>query len=119
VPYPEKIDDEYLLEDGTGIQPAEMPSVLDAFIVTINIFEVMDGTRKIEYGSLNHSFRLPELTQILQLNERIDNIEHNLPSHLKRESSTRANTPRNRMLKLQAEAVMTRYTHNFCYCLCW
>jgi hypothetical protein len=118
VPNPEKIDDKYLLETGTGLQPAEIPSILDAFIVTINIFEVMEGTRKIEYSSLDHSFRLPELTQILQLNERIDEIEYNLPSHLKRDNDdiSKTNTPRNRVFKLQAEAVMTRYTPNIQCC---
>jgi hypothetical protein len=38
------------LEDGTGIQPEEIASILDAFIVTINIFEVIKGGRETNYG---------------------------------------------------------------------
>lgn len=113
VPLPEKMDDVYLLEDGTGIQPADLPSILDAFVVTVRIFEIMEGARRIDYGSFNHNLRLPELTEVLQLNEKIDQIENGLPSHLKRDYSGDANTPRDALFKLQAEAVMTRYTYTF------
>jgi hypothetical protein len=86
-----------------------LPSILHAFIVTINIFEVMEGVRKINYGSFDHSFRLPELTQVLQLNERINEIEKSLPPHLKHDELDVGTSPRAQLLKLQAEAVMTRY----------
>lgn len=106
---PGSIDDKYLLEQGTGIQPEGLPSLLDAFVVTIKIFEVMEGIRKTDYVSFRHSFRLPELIEVLKLNEQIDQIENGLPSHLKRDNSANANTPRDQMLNFQAEAVMTRY----------
>lgn len=105
---PEAIDDEYLSESGTGIQPAALPSILHAFIVTIKIFEVLAGARRINYGSFSHGLRLPELTEVLQLNGKIDQIEDNLPSHLRWDGHAKPYTPRDRVLKLQAEAIRTR-----------
>jgi hypothetical protein len=109
VALPEKIDDEYLLEDGIGVQPAGIPSILEAFIVTANIFEVIEGARKTSYGSLKRSLNLPELTEVLQLNGKIDHIENTLPPHLQCVSDYEPKTARDVILKLQAEAVMTRY----------
>lgn len=110
VPLPSKIDDDYLLSDGTGTQPAGIPSLLDAFVVTIKIFEVIQGAHKINYASFTHGRRLSELTGILQLNEKIDQIEENLPKHLRHDQDfNKPSSQRDRSLKLQAVAVMTRY----------
>ena len=110
MPLPSNIDDEYLLSDGTGMQPVGIPSLLDAFIVTIKVFEIIEGAHKINYASFTHSRRLSELTAILQLNEKIDQIEESLPKHLKHDQYlNQPFTQRDRLLKLQAVAVMTRY----------
>ncbi|KAI8632439.1 putative transcriptional regulatory protein [Xylariaceae sp. FL1651] len=111
VPLPAKIDDEYLREDGLGIQPADTPSILDAFIVSISIFEVIASAQKINYNSLTQGLRLPELTEVLQLNEKVDQIEKSLPSYLKYSSDAKPLTPRDQVLRLQAEGVMTRLLH--------
>ncbi len=70
----------------------------------------IEGARRINYGSFTNGLRLPELTEVLQLNERIDQIEKNLPFHLKCDNPAKGSTPRDRLLNLQAEAVITRYT---------
>ncbi len=113
VPHPRPIDDEYLLQIGTGVQPEETPSVLDAFIASVGIFEVIEGARKINYGFSTHSLRLPELTEVLQLNQKLDQIENELPAHLKRSIDGQAYTPRDGVLKLQVEAVKIRYICSF------
>ena len=108
IPLPQAIDDEYLRDTGTGVQPVEIHSVLDAFIVSVSILEVMDGAQEIHYDSINHNFRLPELVEVLRLNEKLDEIERKLPAHLKQNESKEASTPRDRVFKLQAEAVLAR-----------
>lgn len=112
VPLPAKIDDEYLLEDGTGTQPMETPPVLDALIVTIETFGVIDEANGIPYGTLTRVLRVPELAEILQLNEKIDKIEGSLPHYLKPGNDMQSHTPRDQVLMLQAAVVMTRYTEN-------
>jgi protein-arginine kinase activator protein McsA len=89
-------------------QSSEAPSTLDAFIVSAKIFEVLDGSQKIDCNSINHTFGIPELAETLQLNEKLDEIENTLPTHLKQNNLKQANTARDRVFKLQAEAVMMR-----------
>lgn len=108
VPLPGLIDDEYLSMDSTGTQPVGLPSVIHAFIVTINIFEVLEGARKVNHGSFSHGLRLPELTEVLLLNERINRIEATLPSYLRWDNDSKPDTARGLVLKLQAEAILTR-----------
>jgi hypothetical protein len=108
VPFPAKIDDEYLLEDGTGVQPEGIPSILDAFIAAADIFEVIQSARKINHGSFKRETSLSELGEILQLNEKLDQVEKNLPPHLRQDKDARPNTARQQILDLQTESVMTR-----------
>ena len=108
VPFPAKIDDEYLLEDTIGVQPQGVPSLIDAFIVTINIFEIVDQAKKINPGSSSQGFRLPELAEVLRLNDKISQIENSLPPHLNRTTAWKQHVPRDQILKIQADVVMTR-----------
>lgn len=41
LPFPEKINNEYLLEDGIGVRPEGIVLVLDACIATIKIFDIL------------------------------------------------------------------------------
>ncbi|KAI3323551.1 putative transcriptional regulatory protein [Xylariaceae sp. AK1471] len=111
VPLPAKVDDEYLREDGIGIQPTTSPPILDAFITTINIFEIIEHAQRIKYDSLTHGLRLPELTEVLQLNEKVDQIERNLPSYLRCSNEAKSLTPREQVLRLQADGVKARLLH--------
>ncbi|KAI0436893.1 putative transcriptional regulatory protein [Xylaria telfairii] len=108
VPFPANIDDEYLKEQGIGTQPTGTPSVIEAFLVTINIFQVLEDARKLKYRSAEQEIDLHELTQVLQLNGQIDTIEGRLPPHLKAGIVEIPSTPRDQVLRLQAEGVMTR-----------
>ncbi|KAI0972152.1 putative transcriptional regulatory protein [Xylaria arbuscula] len=108
VPLPANIDDEYLKEEGIGIQPAGRPSVIEATLVIINIFQVIEDAQKLKYRSADQDIDLHELTQVLELNEKIDEIERSLPHYLKASTIESLNTPHDQVLRLQAEGIMTR-----------
>ncbi|RYC60288.1 hypothetical protein CHU98_g5905 [Xylaria longipes] len=108
VPLPAAIDDEYLVEEGTGTQPAGTPSIIEASLVTIKIFQVLEDVRKLKYRPAEQHVDLHELTQVLQLNGQIDKIEGSLPPHLKAGTVEIPSTPRAEVLRLQAEGVTTR-----------
>lgn len=116
VPLPAKIDDEYLLEDGTGVQPEGLPSILDAFIAAADIFEVVQSARKINYGSFKRETSLSELGEVLQLNEKLDQVEKSLPPHLRQDKHAKPNTARLEILELQTKSVMTRFVSFFSVC---
>lgn len=109
MPLPERIDDEYLREDDKGSQPVGVPSSIDSFIITVNIFDVIQGTGKPDFGSLSCGLRLSELTEVLELIEKLEQIENNLPDHLKRSEHSEPRNRREEMFRFQAVAVMTRY----------
>lgn len=89
VPLPQAIDDEYLLVEGEGCQPANMPSRLEFFRIYLQLSEVPReitdsmhalGQNSIEQGSTTsltqYVSELPKYC--LQLDEMLDN----LPSQL-------------------------------------
>ncbi|KAI1329218.1 putative transcriptional regulatory protein [Xylariaceae sp. FL0255] len=107
VPLPAQIDDQYLLENGNGVQPLEKPSVIGAFVATIQIFGVFEQMVKLTYTSWTQPLQLHELTEVIRLSETLDQIERGLPSHLKYSSDIVPDT-RDSIFKLQAEGVITR-----------
>ncbi|KAI0427793.1 putative transcriptional regulatory protein [Xylaria sp. FL1042] len=109
VPLPSSIDDEYLSEQGVGTQPVGTPSIIEATVITINILRVVEDAQKLKYQSADQDINnLHELTQVLRLNSEIDGIERGLPSYLKAGTIETPATPRDQVLRLQAEGVMTR-----------
>ncbi|KAI1287727.1 putative transcriptional regulatory protein [Xylaria venustula] len=112
VPLPANIDDEYLKEEGIGFQPVGRPSIIEATLVTINIFQVIEDARKLKYRSADQDVDLHELTQVLELNEKVDEIERSLPHHLKASTIESPNTLRDQVLRLQAEGIMTRILYS-------
>lgn len=112
VPLPSAIDDEYLLEDGEGVQPPARPSLLDSFIATIKIFDVFHRAPDINDGYFARALCLPELAQVLQLNEELDQIDASLPAHLRSDNHEKPSTRRGRALSLQAVAVKIRFDTN-------
>ncbi|RBA13458.1 hypothetical protein FPRO05_02251 [Fusarium proliferatum] len=104
------IDDEYLLEEREGCQPAATPSLLDALAVSMKIFDVVAGVREVNAASFSKALQMPELMKILQLNERLTEIEDNLPEHLKYKSGRAASSAREKVLHYQAEAALCQIT---------
>ncbi|KAF4423119.1 Zn(2)-C6 fungal-type DNA-binding domain [Fusarium acutatum] len=109
-PLPQMIDDEYLLEEGEGCQPAATPSLLSALEVSMKIFDVVAGAREVNAASFSRALQMPELIRILQLNERLTEIEDNLPEHLKYKNRQGASSARERVLHFQAEAPLRQVT---------
>ncbi|KAF4452143.1 hypothetical protein F53441_4981 [Fusarium austroafricanum] len=107
-PLPQIIDDEYLQEEGEGIQPMNQPSLLDALIVSIKVFNIIAEAREVNVTSFAEEMQMSELTRILQLNEKLNKIEADLPTHLKYESNGRKGTTREEVLMFQAEVVNIR-----------
>ncbi|VTT58333.1 unnamed protein product [Fusarium fujikuroi] len=103
-------DDEYLLEEGEGCQPAATPSLLDALAVSMKIFDVVAGVREVNAASFSKALQMPELMKILQLNERLTEIEDNLPEHLKYKSGQAASSAREKVIHYQAEAALCQIT---------
>ncbi|KAK9788674.1 putative Zn(2)-C6 fungal-type domain-containing protein [Seiridium cardinale] len=85
--------------------------LLDAFVVTCKLFKVIDEAHTVDYGSSTQSYRLLELSEVLQLNEKIDRIEDNLPPHLRPGVNFELYIPRDEIFKLQADAIMIRILH--------
>ena len=109
VPLPEAIDDEHLLLDGVGTQPSGASSITAAWIITIKLFAIIESARWVVVPSEHVS--LSDLTTVLQLNDKIDEIQESLPAHLQRSSRAPAGTngARDEIFMLQSDAIMARY----------
>lgn len=87
VKYPQLIDDEYLLDEGEGSQPASHESRLGFFVETIKLFDILDDILSTVYlkdsevdsqpGQQNISFA------IMRLNSDLDTFFADLPPHLR------------------------------------
>lgn len=108
-PLPQIIDDEYLLEEGEGCQPAATPSLLDALAVSMKIFDVVAGAREVNAASFSRALQMPELIRILQLNEHLTEIEESLPEHLTYKNWQEPSSAREKVLHYQAEVVNLRW----------
>lgn len=107
VPLPETIDDEYLLEHGIGSQPSSIPSVHEAFNITACIFEIIDDAPP--NAATTEALRFPELTQALQLNEKVDKIQDTLPQHLRYGVAPTTGFPRSETFQIQSEMILIRH----------
>ncbi|KAK9420155.1 putative Zn(2)-C6 fungal-type domain-containing protein [Seiridium unicorne] len=87
------------------------PGEVDAFVVTCKLFEVMVEAYTVDYGSSTQSYGLLELSEVLQLNEKIDKIEDSLPPHLRPDVNFELYIPRDEIFTLQADAIMIRILH--------
>jgi hypothetical protein len=106
-PLPEMIDDEYLLEEGVGIQPLGTPSLLDALAISVRIFNIVAEAREVNLTSFTGELKMPELTRIIQLEEKLNDIEADLPPHLRYDSNM-GDAPRDKVLRFQAEVTNLR-----------
>ncbi|RGP71713.1 hypothetical protein FLONG3_7017 [Fusarium longipes] len=109
-PLPQMIDDEYLLEEGEGRQPTAKPSLLGALAVSMKIFTLVAEAREVNGASFSKALKMPELIRILQLHERLAEIEANLPEHLKYKKEQRPSSEREKVLHFQAEDTLCENT---------
>ncbi|KAG5655362.1 hypothetical protein KAF25_006865 [Fusarium avenaceum] len=106
-PLPEMIDDEYLLDEGAGIQSPGRPCLLDALAIGVRIFSVVAEAREVNLTSFTGEAKMSELTSLIELDGKLNNIEADLPHHLKYDSKM-GDTPRDKVLRFQAEVTNLR-----------
>lgn len=92
VPLPQLIDDEFLLVDGEGRQPAGMTSYLELFVASVKLFDVIGDVVATCYGQKQSPedasvgsqwWRLHRLDDILKLDNTLNDFWAALPAHLR------------------------------------
>ncbi|GLA81450.1 hypothetical protein AtubIFM56815_005101 [Aspergillus tubingensis] len=122
VPPPLIIDDEYLLQDGEGIQRSQSQSSMEFFVCSIQLFEILNGimSRIYRCESINHSNGGAEelwwsrgcLEDVLKLNSALDEWRDTIPNNLRLESAMEARTdPRSDTAVLQAKVLYSRFLY--------
>ncbi|GAQ42264.1 fungal_trans-domain-containing protein [Aspergillus niger] len=122
VPPPLIIDDEYLLQDGEGIQRSQSQSSMEFFVCSIQLFEILNGimSRKYRCESINHSNGGAEelwwsrgcLEDVLKLNSALDDWRDTIPNNLRLESAVEARAdPRSDTAVLQAKVLYSRFLY--------
>ncbi|KAI6762400.1 hypothetical protein HG530_008380 [Fusarium avenaceum] len=101
------IDDAYVLEEGSGIQPPGRPCLLDALVIGVRSFSVVAEAREVNLTSFTGEAKMSELTNLIELDGKLNNIEADLPHHLKYDSNV-GDTPRDEVLRFQAEVTNLR-----------
>lgn len=92
VPLPQLIDDEFLLVDGEGRQPAGMTSYLELFVASVKLFDVIGDVVATCYEQKQSPedarvgsqwWRLYHLNDILKLDNTLNDFWAALPAHLR------------------------------------
>ncbi|EXL68066.1 hypothetical protein FOPG_15863 [Fusarium oxysporum f. sp. conglutinans race 2 54008] len=93
VPLPLMVDDEYLLEDGEGTQPAATLCRMGLFVYTVKLLDILNEMLHCFYAEAghaqvvtigNHQERsMPDLHEMLRLNSKLDQFLEALPSNLR------------------------------------
>jgi hypothetical protein len=116
VPKPLAIDDKYLESQGnhTGSQPYGIPSALSCFVCCTELFQALRDAVELcantadpsKYSS-ESALVFSRLTQMLDLNNRLNDFEKSLPPYLKSDeiSRLRIKGVDKRQLRLQAEII--------------
>ncbi|KAE8443487.1 hypothetical protein EG329_001798 [Mollisiaceae sp. DMI_Dod_QoI] len=98
IPLPLLIDDEYLLVDGEGQQPANTDSYLGFFLSSLKLFDIMSDVLTMYYNQKESSlhshhtgtpwWRSHLLDDILKIDSTLDDFANTLPNHLKIQQNT-------------------------------
>lgn len=91
VPLPAIIDDEYMLEDGEGVQPPDIPSRMALFVHSATLFTVLEEVFTTFYhsqgGTVNHDstdFESSEaLSNVLRIEAMLKQWKDELPDFCK------------------------------------
>lgn len=124
VQIPSIIDDEYLLEEGAGFQPADIPSRMNLFVYSLQLFDIMEEILSTFYISSSGSHASKEqysdirnrknLGEVLEINARLDQFRDSIPEALKPEVvSVMRNEPRYNHIKLQSMVLYCRFVYSF------
>ena len=118
VPLPSMIDDEYLSTTKEGEQPPHKPSRLGAFVFSCKLFELLDEVLNFLSAPALQSATLTRgsnqssevLSQVLDLNRRLDHFSESVPQHLRKLDVTSPYTTQNEdHTHLQQRVLHCRY----------
>ena len=127
VALPLMIDDEYLSTTQEGQQPRDMPSRLGAFVFSRKLFELLGQVLDfLSSPALQNTSQAREqsqmsdfLTQVLDLNRRLDSFTESVPPYLRKSETTSPYAPQptsnENHIHLQQRVLHCRYTF---VCLC-
>lgn len=124
VPVPLLIDDEYLLVEGEGEQPPDVPSRLGLFVSSCKLFEILHEILYNFYGEESGNGLLEQfksdsrardiLVEVLDYNRRLDRFSNTIPEYLQtNESSGIVFSQKNSCINLQQQVLFCRYTSFF------
>lgn len=92
VPLPLDIDDEYLLAEGGGTQPLEVPSKLGMFVYSIRLYDILGDILSTVYTSgvsspvpsvdIKQRMTQSYIHHMIHLNRKLDDFTESLPRHL-------------------------------------
>ena len=116
---PAMIDDEYLLVDGEGFQPAHLPSRMGLFVYSSKLFEILDEILSTIYvedvvkrSSKQDDYETGSqriLMKVMGFNRRLDDFIAHVPEYLR---PTVASSPQNQQkenyIKLQEKILYCR-----------
>ncbi|GLA62228.1 hypothetical protein AtubIFM55763_003538 [Aspergillus tubingensis] len=113
-------NDEYLLQDGEGIQPSQSQSSMGFFVCSIQLFEILNRimSRIYRCESINHSNGGAEdlwwsrgcLEDVLKQNSALDDWHDTVPNNLRLECAIQARIdPRSKTAVLQAKVLYSRF----------
>ncbi|GIJ86504.1 hypothetical protein Asppvi_005393 [Aspergillus pseudoviridinutans] len=122
VPLPLVIDDEYLKQDGEGIQPSQSECSMRFFVFSIQLFEILDRimSKIYRYESVNPSneggedfwWSRDRLEDVLKLNNALDDWHDTLPNNLRLQCATEARADlRSDTAILQAKVLYSRFLY--------
>ena len=122
VALPLMIDDEYLSTTQEGQQPRDMPSRLGAFVFSRKLFELLGQVLDfLSSPALQNTTQAREqsqmsdiLTQVLDLNRRLDSFTEGVPPYLRKSETTSPYAPQptsnENHIHLQQRVLHCRYT---------
>ena len=129
VPVPSLIDDEYLSVEGTGKQPAHIPSRMGLFIFSCSLFEILDmvmskfytGSSDTKPASQIESENRMEnmISDVMSIIRRLDDFQGTLPTYLQVTGTSQAPVPViNGYIQLQQQILYCRYCSLCLYVPC-
>jgi len=117
------IDDEYLLQDGEGIQPPEIPSRMNLFVYTIQLFDIMDDILNTFYSHHGDAFldgrwqldlEISEaLTDVFRIDARMNEWKESIPDFLQPQVNVKYHSePWYDYVVLQSNILRNRYIND-------
>jgi hypothetical protein len=114
------IDDEFLLQEGEGAQPINLPSEMNLFVYSTQLFDILEEVLSTFYYNrtgkfLNHGkgsdiWSREAHAKILQIDSKLVQFKATLPEVFSKEFAQRSeNEPFHNNILLQSSVMRTRY----------